>query len=173
VKGINDPTFSSIEEYLGRNTLDYYNVLATVGQGSWNPQNDTRPWIRFNLTAHYRQAATVLRRMRMIEKLWNALELEIKKSGLQERVIYALSDAAMGYFVRSSNYRHSAEISNVVASRDLKALVDGGMLIPSGERRGRIYRASDHLRDLAIKIRGEEPSRIPDPFATEGTLIMS
>src|SRR5579863_2942990 len=43
VKGIGDPTFSSIEEYLGRNTQDYYKVLAAVGQGKWNPQNDTRP----------------------------------------------------------------------------------------------------------------------------------
>jgi len=55
------PVFSSIEEYLGRNTQDYYNVLADVGQGSWNPENDARPWVRFCLTAHYRQARTHLR----------------------------------------------------------------------------------------------------------------
>jgi len=73
-KGVCDPTFSSIEEYLGRNTQDYYKVLAEVGQGKWNPQNGTRPWIRLNLIAHYRQAGTALRRARMIRncgKNWN------------------------------------------------------------------------------------------------------
>ena len=32
------PTFSSIEEWLGRHTEEYYFVLATTGQGSWNPE---------------------------------------------------------------------------------------------------------------------------------------
>ncbi len=31
------PVFSSIEEYLGRNTQAYYHVLAEVGRGSWSP----------------------------------------------------------------------------------------------------------------------------------------
>jgi len=51
----------SVEEYLGRNTQAYYDVLGEVGRGSWHPENDARPWIRFNLTAHLRQARTMLR----------------------------------------------------------------------------------------------------------------
>ncbi len=163
-RGIGDPVFSSIEEYLGRNTRAYYDVLAEVGRGSWNPRNETRPWIRFNLTAHFRQAATVQSRMRMIAKLWDELEREIKRRGLPERCIYALSDAAMGYHVRSSHYRGVAVVSNVVASRDLRNLVRAGMLVPTGERRGRVYNASQWLRDMWIKIRSEEPGQIPDPF---------
>ena len=42
-EGVVSPVFSSIEEYLGRNTGDYYRVLAEVGGGSWQPRNDTRP----------------------------------------------------------------------------------------------------------------------------------
>src|SRR5215218_722030 len=57
-----EPTFSSVEEYLGRNTQAYYDVLAEVGQGSWHPENDARPWLRFTLTAHLRQARTLLAR---------------------------------------------------------------------------------------------------------------
>jgi Fic family protein len=168
--GIVDPTFSSIEEYLGRNTQEYYDVLAKVGRGSWNPQNDTGPWIRFNLTAHYRQAATLLRRTRMISKLWDELEREVAKRGLPERIVPALSDAAMGYRVRSSNYRHIAEVSKVVASRDLRAAVEAELLIPHGERKGRVYSASASIIAAAKKIRGEEPGGIPDPFET-GVLI--
>src|ERR1700722_11942245 len=81
-RGIGDPTFSSIEEYLGRNTQDYYKVLAETGRGKWNPASDTRAWIRFNLTAHYRQADTAQKRARVIEKLWGKLEQEMHKNHL-------------------------------------------------------------------------------------------
>ena len=62
--GVLAPPFSSIEEYLGHNTRAYYDVLAEVGGGAWHPERDTRPWIRFCLTAHYQQAGTLLRRTR-------------------------------------------------------------------------------------------------------------
>lgn len=167
---VSDPTFSSIEEYLGRNTQDYYNVLEVVGQGSWNPRNNTRPWVRFNLTAHYRQAATVLRRNRLLAKLWNELEREIKVLGLPDRVMLALSDAATGLRVRSIHYRHLADISVTVASRDLKEMTKAGLLIAMGEKRGRTYRASDRVRAIAQKIRQQEPGRIPDPFQSDELL---
>jgi Fic family protein len=163
-RGLVDPIFCSIEEYLGRNTQDYYDVLATVGKGAWNPHHDTRPWIRFNIVAHYRQAGTALRRTRMIKRLWDELEQEIKKHSLPDRVIYALSDAAMGYRVRSSIYRVHADVSKVVASRDLRALVENGLLVAQGEKRGRLYAASTKIQELAQQIRKEEPHKIPDPF---------
>jgi Fic family protein len=170
-KGVCDPTFSSIEEYLGRNQQDYYKILAEVGQGKWNPQNDTRPWIRLNLTAHYRQAFTALRRSRVISKLWDELEREIEKYRLPDRTIFALSDAAMGYRVRSSHYKRVAEVSGVVASRDLKALVNAGLLLAKGERRGRLYTATDYLRAIAQKIRETEPRDIADPFVSGVMMI--
>ncbi len=171
VRGVVQPAFCSIEEYLGRNRQPYYDVLAAVGGGTWNPKNDVRPWIRFNLTAHYRQAATTLSRMRMISKLWSELERQIKALSLPDRTIFALSDAAMGYHVRSSHYRNVAEVSNVVASRDLGALVRAGFLVPTGEKRGRIYNASPALRDIYVKIRSGELRDIPDPFSADTELI--
>jgi len=169
--GILDPTFSSIEEYLGRNTQEYYDVLAKTGQGSWHPENHTGKWIQFNLTAHYRQAATTLKRTRFISKLWNYLESEIKRYKFPDRVIYALSDAAVGYSIRAAHYRHLAQISDVVASRDLKRLVQAGMLVASGERRGRTYKASPELRGVAVRLRNEEPTQIHDPYETQDSLI--
>jgi Fic family protein len=64
------PVFMSIEEYLGRNTQRYYDALAEVGQGSWHPGNNARPWLRFILTVHLRQARTMLARIRDSERLW-------------------------------------------------------------------------------------------------------
>jgi Fic family protein len=172
IKGIVDPTFCSIEEYLGRNTQAYYDVLAEVGRGKWNPQRDARHWIRFNLTAHYRQAGTLLRRTVLIKKLWDELEREIAKRGLPDRVIGAVADAAMGFKVRSATYRHFADVSKVVASRDLRAAVESGLLTATGERRGRVYRASDEIRAVAVKIRGSEPKGISDPFQ-KGMILIS
>lgn len=162
--GVLAAEFSSIEEYLGRNTIAYYEVLARVGSGSWNPQRDARPWLRFCLQAHYFQASTLLRRTRELHILWDSLELEIKRRGLPERTILAVGDAAMGLRVRNSTYRKVAEVSNQVASRDLKMLVDRGLLIPGGEKKGRYYRASPLI--LGIREKSRESKKIDDPFAT-------
>ncbi len=164
LEGILEPEFSSIEEYLGRNTQDYYSVLASTGEGSWHPKNSTRDWIRFNLTAHFRQATTLVMRTRLMNTLWQELELEIKRYGLPERLIYAVADAAIGYRVRNASYRNIAELNDVLASRDLKAGVDSGLLIPDGERRGRVYAGSSAIRALFDKLRREYIKSVPDPF---------
>ena len=154
-EGILEPEFCSIEEYLGRNTQDYYDVLADVGHGRWAPSNDARPWIDFSITAHHTQANTILKRTKETERVWNELEQLIKAKGLPERVIYALSDAAFGYRVRNATYRVIAEIADAVASRDLKSLVDNGLLAADGEKRGRAYIAAPILK--RIRERTREP----------------
>src|SRR5882724_3737270 len=162
-EGILAKDFCSIEEYLGRNTPEYYAVLGSVGGGRWHPERDARPWIRFCLKAHFFQATTLLRRTREMERLWEILEREIQAKGLPERAIVALSDGAMGYRVRNSTYRASAgEVSENLASRDLKLTVEAGFLVPHGERRGRFYVGSPYLR--ALRERTREPRKIEDPF---------
>ena len=161
--GILAAPFSSIEEYLGRNTRAYYDVLAEVGGGAWHPERDARPWIRFCLTAHYRQAATLLNRTRDIGNLWDALEAEVAKRRLPDRTVLVLADAAIGLRVRNATYRSIAEITENLASKDLKLLVAEGLLISHGEKRGRFYLASDPLK--AIRAKTTENRRIEDPFA--------
>ena len=162
-EAILEPQFSSIEEYLGRNTPGYYRVLAETGKGMWNPGNDARPWIRFCLTAHYRQAKTLVRRTRETERLWNAVEQEINLRKLPERVIFALTDAAAGFKVRNATYRTMAGISEFVASRDFKLLVDQGLLVSDGEKRGRTYVASEVVRKIREATR-EPRGPMDDPF---------
>jgi Fic family protein len=161
--GTLSPQFSSIEEYLGRNTREYYDILRRVGAGTWNPRRDARPWVRFCLTAHFRQATTILRRTREIQQTWDALEVEVKKRKLPERTILVLSDAASGLRVRNAAYRNVAEISVQVATKDLKLLVDSGLLLPSGDKRGRSYQASEFLKEIRSRFR--EQKKAPDPFA--------
>jgi len=162
-EGVLAPAFVSIEEYLGRNTDDYYEVLADVGGGMWHPQRNARPWVRFVLTAHYRQAQTLLRRANEAERRWDMLEQEVLQRRLPERCVGALWDAALGFKVRNATYRDFAELSIVAAGRDLKALSDTGFLVAQGQGRGRFYVASDALRSLEDSIRRDR-SPIPDPF---------
>ena len=157
------PVFSSIEEYIGLHQQDYYNVLAQVGGGGWNPSRDCKPWIRFCITGHYLQAQTLLRRTRETERIYGELERLVTDRGLHERTALALVESAFGRRVRNASYRISADVSNNLASRDLKALVDAGLLVSEGEKRGRHYVASDQVR----KIRQQHrlPKQVEDPFS--------
>lgn len=167
--GVVAPPFSSIEEYLGRNTRAYYDVLAEVGQGAWHPERDARPWIRFCLTAHFRQAKTLHRRTRQIERIYDELEaIVVKKYGLPDRAVASLADAALGLKIRNPSYRKAADVTDTVASRDLKALTGCGLLVPKGEKRGRYYEASPSV--LAIRQRVAEPKAIADPFVDPSVL---
>ncbi|WP_395825396.1 Fic family protein [Elstera sp.] len=142
------PVFSSIEEWLGRNTPAYYALLKEVGEGRWSPQNSALPWVRFCLRAHYQQAATLLRRNAHMGQVWARVSQLVAAHKLPERTESALVEAAFGYTLRNHRYRVENEISDVVASRDLKRLCDLDLLIPKGEKRGRTYVAAPALRAL-------------------------
>jgi len=169
------PVFSSIEEHLGSkaNTRAYSDVLAQVGGGSWHPENDARPWLRFCLTAHFRQARTVFRRIERAERLWVVVADLAEKLRLPERCIGPLCEAAVGRRVRRASYIANVEVTygetlpNLTASRDLKTLVTAGFFDPIGDTKGRYYLATDRLKEEWEKIRAaSQPSRAEeDPFS--------
>jgi Fic family protein len=162
------PEFSSIEEYLGRNQQPYYRVLAKVGGGKWNPAGDTRPWIRFCLTAHYRQALRVEQRAELASRLWIRAEEELAKAGLPERCVQPLTFCLSGRVLRNATYRQLAEgLSHNAAGRDLTELTRAGLLEPRGEKRGRYYLPSEPLRAVADEVGVEMGRRYPvdaDPY---------
>jgi Fic family protein len=169
--GVLSPVFCSVEEYLGANTQQYYDVLALVGQGRWNPQNDARPWLRFMLTAHLRQARTTLRRVQEVERIWWELDRLVESSKVNPRCITALYEAMLRFRIRNATYRAAVEndgeeISDAAASRDLKQLQEAGLLVAHGEKRGRYYTAGDALQALVRKLVSERaPRDDSDPFA--------
>jgi len=160
--GVVSPVFCSIEEWLGRNTDAYYAVLGDVGKGGWHPENDALPWVRFCLVAHYQQAATLMKRNAVIGRMWGEMEKLSKAHGLPDRVELALMDAAFHYKVRNARYREDNQISDVVASRDLKRLSEIGLLMPVGEKRGRYYIAAKPLKK--IRERCADTTRAPNPY---------
>jgi Fic family protein len=166
------PVFSSIEEFLGRNTEAYYQVLEDVGGGAWHPDRDARPWVRFCMRAHYLQAITTMRRREEIESLWNDCVALAEEKGLPERCAAGLMDASIGARIRRKVYRTSVEgamgeeVSDLTASRDLKAMVEAALLEAVGERRARYYLASEALTQVRERIRAKRaPRSTDDPFS--------
>ena len=169
--GILSPEFSSVEEYLGRNTTAYYDVLAEVAQGRWSPQRDARPWIEFCLTAHYRQASTLLRRIQEAEALWDRCEQAAARHNLHDRVVGAMCDAARGWRLRRSLYvkitvsASGDKVSDAMATRDLAAMAIAGLLNPVGQKRGRYYEPTPALREVWAEIRTSRTTKpIADPY---------
>lgn len=160
--GVLDSTFSSIEEYLGRNTQRYYDVLAEVGQGGWHPQGNTLPWIRFCLRAHYELAARAKRRIDLVAALSEEVERELARRGLPDRAAVSLVNAALGYRLRNENYRREAAVSMPSATRDLRQLAAAGLIVAEGEKRGRYYAAGPWLRQTALRYQSKH--LIADPF---------
>lgn len=164
------PVFLSVEEYLGRNTRAYYDILAEVGGGHWQPERDARPWMRFILTAHLHQARKMLQRISESEELWGRLESLAEQHGLIERSLIAMFDAAVGFRVRNATYRaafeEGEEITEGTASRDLRHMVDAGLLVAHGEKRGRFYVAAEPIKSIRrVVIEGRDPEMFLDPFA--------
>ena len=171
-EGVIHPLFSSIEEWLGRNTQNYYNVLAEVGEGAWNPTNSALPWVRFCLKAHYQQASTLIRRNEEYEALLNSIDGIVERQRLNDRTAIPLFNAALGMRVTNARYQKETEVSAHVAGRDLKSLADLDVLVPHGEKRGRYYTAGRELREARERARRDrvvlDPYQLPEVSSDPG-----
>ena len=162
---IGEPEFSSIEEWLGANTEDYYNVLAHTGHGHWSPRDDARLWLAFNLRAHHMQAQTVARRVEEAASTWTQLDRLTSRHNLPERTSDAMFDAVLGYRVRRATYVKRAGVTDQTATRDLAALAAAGILVARGTGRGRYYTGGEPIRQIQDLTRARrEPLRDPYPW---------
>ena len=162
---IGEPEFSSIEEWLGANTEDYYSVLAHTGHGCWQPRGDAHLWLAFNLRAHHMQAQTVARRVKEADATWIELDGLAGQLGLPDRTIDAMFNAVLGYRVRRATYLKRAGITDQTATRDLAALATEAILTAHGTGRGRFYTAGQPLRDIQERRRAQRaPLRDPYPW---------
>ncbi|MDX6292349.1 MAG: hypothetical protein QOH50_1424 [Kribbellaceae bacterium] len=163
--GIGEPAFSSIEEWLGGNTADYYRLLAATGGGGWHPHRPADLWVKFNLRAHHVQAQIVARRYSEASKLWQGLDVVIADNNLAERVADELFDASLGFRIRRSSYIRRAEIEQRTATRDLTRLTQLGLLRAVGQTKGRHYVMGNQLAALRQRVvENRTPLRDPYPW---------
>jgi Fic family protein len=138
------PELVSIEEYLGRNTTAYYATLETVQGGSYRPDRDATPWIRFCVGAHLEQAHGRLAQIAEAGRRWAALERLVEQRSWPERLAIALEQSLFVGADRAS-YAAEADVSVATASNDLRRLADAGLLVRRGRSRTTRYVASDGL----------------------------
>jgi len=163
------PVFLSIEEYLARETEAYYRVLATVGCGSWQPNADARPWLRFVLEAHWQQAHSVLQNNRTVNSLWAEAAQLVDKLGLPERSVPALVHLLTGNQLNNASYRgllaeSGDPVKSLTASRDLAILEAAGLLASSGETKARSYRMGRPLLEIAQAVGHKTALAAPQPL---------
>ncbi|WP_236046153.1 Fic family protein [Paractinoplanes ovalisporus] len=158
-----EPAFSSVEEWLGHNTDDYYRVLAITGQGSWRPRPDAHMWVAFNIRAHHMQAQTVAQRVNEASEIWKELDDLVAANNLPERTTGALYEAVLGYRVRRPGYMKMTGVEKHTATRDLSRLVELEILLARGETRGRHYLAGERLRELREECRRRRRPLV-DPY---------
>jgi hypothetical protein len=142
--GVLGPDLASIEEYLGRNTRDYYAVLRQVQGGSHQPERDAAPWVRFCVAAHIDQARRRLDQLTAASRRWTVLEQIVEDPGWPDRLVVALEQALFGRVDRAS-YAREATVSDATASNDLRRLLDSGLLESQGQGRGAHYVPTERL----------------------------
>lgn len=110
----------------------------------------------------------MVQRAKESERLWAELERVAKNHRLPERTIMGMFDAALGFRVRNATYRAilDGEITDATASRDLRRMVQVGVLLPKGQKRGRHYIASPVIARIRQAIIDSRDVRdTTDPFA--------
>lgn len=155
------PEFSSIEAWLGRpgNTWEYYRELQRRG-ATYLPDQDVSDWVRFSLTAYHQQVQTVRKRLDRTNQVWLLLGAFAEERGLEERTVSALHDVAMSGRVRRTRYEREEGLSLQRAQRDLRGLVESGVLKPVNRTRARFYTAGPAFPEAAM-----EAARTPLPLA--------
>jgi Fic family protein len=144
-EGLLAPEFSSIEEYLGAHTQDYYGVLRRVQAGRYQPDRDAAPWVRFCVAAHIDQARGRLELISAAGTRWAALEELLEGRGWPDRFAIALEQSLFDGVDRAT-YAAEADVSPATATSDLRRLVDAGLVVKRGRGPSTGYSASHVLR---------------------------
>lgn len=146
-EGLLSPEFSSIEEYLGRNTPAYYAALRDTQGGSYQPDRSAAGWVRFCVEAHIAQAGQRLDQIHAAAARWERLEHEAEQRGWPDRLVIALEQSLIGGADRAT-YGREAGVSPATVSADLRRLLDSGFVEQRGRGPGTRYWASERLRSL-------------------------
>ncbi len=145
-EGLVAPELGSIEEYLRRNADAYYATLQKVQGGSYRPERDASPWVRFCVRAHLDQARIRLDQIAVAGERWAILEELVERRGWPDRLVIALEQSLFRGTDRAS-YAEEADVSPATASADLRRLQDAGLLTQRGRGRTTSYIASETLRE--------------------------
>lgn len=144
-EGLLAPELSSIEEYLGEHTAEYYDALRGV-RTTYDPGRDASTWVEFCLHAHLAQGHRRLRLLDEAGERWDRMERIVADRGWPDRLVIALEQSLFGTTDRTM-YGGEAGVSAATATADFRRLLDAGLVTAVGRGRNVRYRATDALRE--------------------------
>jgi Fic family protein len=144
--GFKDPAFTSLAEWWGKNTADYYGAFDCLGS-RFDRGSDVTRFIEAQLRAQLSQVMTLALRQRTEGLLWTALENLLEDRGLPSRLANALYDSFFGRSVTTGYYRDLIDASPATARNDLQVAAAAGLVTAVGATRGRRYQPGGRLMD--------------------------
>ena len=111
-------------------------MLRQVQAGSYQPDRDAAPWVRFCVTAHIEQARLRLEQLSNAAARWEILERLVEARGWPDRLVIALEQSLFDGAERAA-YAAEADISLATATSDLRRLLDAGLVAQVGRTRAR------------------------------------
>ncbi|MDP2183713.1 MAG: Fic family protein [Actinomycetota bacterium] len=143
--GFRLPEFTSLEEWWGAHTQDYYAAFECLGTG-WNADADVTPFVLAHVHTQRSQVEALSLRQATERAIWTALtDFVTEDLGGDPRMADALFDAFFGRRMTNRYYRGLADLSPVVAAQDLQRLTASGMLRSTGAGRSTAYEGTARL----------------------------
>lgn len=138
------PELTSLEEWWGRHTSDYYRALRALGP--WSCEADLTSFVEAHVSAQRQQAESFTTAEQVQRAIWTALENVVDEDlGMPTRVADLLFDAFFGRYVTNRYYRGLAEISVATAVNDLARIEASGLIRAQGAGRSRSYTGTFRL----------------------------
>ena len=159
-----DPEFASIEAAVASDRDGFREALYELGTG-WDPARDTRPFVRYCLGAHLRQAECALDGARRMSAVWAEAAREIKRRRLPSRLTAALAEAAFAGSVDAARYRGWVGVDGRRARADLALLAERRLLVHTRAGRRAGYAPGRIAHAIRRRAWAANPARaLEDPF---------
>jgi hypothetical protein len=135
-------------------------LLLSPWADNQSGHRDARPWVRFCLTAHLRQTATLGRRARVMQRVWEGVEFDVERQGLPDRVVEEVFFWGV----------HGQAELDLLIFRDGKRLGYEVKYTDRPRARRSQHLASQHLRldQLTVVIPGDANYPLADGVAVRG-----
>ncbi len=153
--------FTSLEEWWGRHRASYYAAFRCLGK-RFSRTSDVSPFVRLHLQAQLSQVRALDLREEIERRIWTVVEDLALERRMDRRIANALWDAFFGRDVTAGYFRSLTDVSPATATQDLALASAAGLLLPEGQRKGRVYRAGRVLvqevaRAVGVELDGQEP----------------
>lgn len=148
----------ALDAFLDLDRAGYFAAIRSAIGRAYEPGYDATPFVRYFVASIVQSADHVLDRVRGLGYVMIAIRRAIAEGSLPARMIDGLAFAWINRHMRAADYIRITQRSAQGTTRDLQRAVEDGWLVPSGERRSRIYGLGPKL--LEVPAAGEITSNL-------------